>query len=321
MENNLEQKLTQLLQYIDVSLIDYEIIIVDNLHNALERQTLHQILENEYAVTILQIADNCEELKAINLGVAQAIGDYILVLNPLNEPNGVFDKLIANCISGAEVVLVREDATQQTPMRKILSRTYHRLLKEGLPPHSTLPNLLCINRAVALYVKKNINKNIRLNELSLHGFHTVTVSYDPSNRGRSKRHIASEISRGLTTLIEFSNKPRILIRLLLVISIIVSAALLVGTAYIWQFSSQTQWLVAVTQSIVLFCFALLLACVSEYLFRVHGVKSSVNKPRIESIKQSENMLHDDLLNVKTLRNNLTGSTKRSNNYENAEETT
>lgn len=304
-----------------MSLTDYEIIIVDNLQNKLDRQTLHQILENEYAVTILQIADTCEELKAINLGVAQAIGDYVLVMKPLNEPNGIFDKLIANCMSGAEVVLVRDDVPQQNPIRKILSRTYHRLLKEGLPLHSTLPNLLCINRAVALYVKRNITKNIRLNELSLHGFNAVTVSHDRSNRSRSKRHIVSEISRGLTTLVEFSNKPKILIRVLLLLSIMISVVLVVGTAYFWEFSNQTQWLVAVTQSVVLFCFALLLACVTEYLFRVHGAKSTVNKPRIESITQSEKMLHDDLLNVKTLQNNLSSSAKRSNKYENAEETT
>ncbi len=256
----------------------YEVILVNNgctddtkakvaaLQKRLPNLTLYN-LANKYSMAIATIA-----------GLDHAIGDYVIVLDPRQDPPDLVTALIRVALDENDIVYAvsRERAAAKTLYYRVENwflRALGRLNHIRLPP--ALSSARLFSRRALNFILKAVDRH-RILSLApaLSGYNIERIVYDPepvAQAGGGGLNWAYSIYRAVELTLSLSPKP---LRLVSIVSVGVSMLTVIYSIYVVIYwltheSVAAGWASLSLQISVLFFFlSLVLAVMSEYMQQI-----------------------------------------------------
>jgi glycosyltransferase involved in cell wall biosynthesis len=163
--------------------------------------------------TLVDLSRNFGHQAAISAGLAHADGDAVVIMDgDLQDPPEVIPDLIAAWRSGAKVVRAERRSRQDTGLRAVGFRVFHRLfaLLSDMPiaSHTGVFSLLD-RQAVREFNQLRENNRFIPGLRDWLGFEQATVVYDRSSRaaGEPKQTLRRLVRYAMDAVFSFSYKP------------------------------------------------------------------------------------------------------------------
>lgn len=163
--------------------------------------------------TLVDLSRNFGHQAAISAGLAHADGDAVVIMDgDLQDPPEVIPDLVAAWRSGAKVVRAERRSRQDTGLRAVGFRVFHRLfaLLSDMPiaSHTGVFSLLD-RQAVREFNQLRENNRFIPGLRDWLGFEQATVAYDRSSRaaGEPKQTLRRLVRYAMDAVFSFSYKP------------------------------------------------------------------------------------------------------------------
>lgn len=224
---------TDTLDLVKAHYTDYELVIVANgLHDD-DVEKLQPLLTLYPCIRIIRLARTYNQEVATFAAVESAIGDYVVVASPLNDPPKVILQLVTALETGNDIVFGVSDVPLPYPILAQLGRKWFfwysgHYLEIDIPLNATY--LMGMNRRAvnALTQIKGQHRHIRHISAKV-GFKTDILNYTPNfEHGFAKRGFFKSANLALEIAVSYSRHP---LRLMSKLSLIVSGLNLAFAAY------------------------------------------------------------------------------------------
>jgi len=236
----------------------FELIFVDDCSPQNDWQQIVQLARQDSRIQGLQLSRNCGQHFAIQAGLRQATGDWVVVMDcDLQDPPEAIPELYRAALQGFDLVQARRKLRQDTWIRRTVSRCYCRIFNflSERNMDSDIANFCLMKRDVVAAVSQFCERNQNLPMfLELVGFHKQVVDVPHCSRfsGQSAYSLARLYRLGLGVMVAHSNRP---LRLSIQFGLLLSAgAVLFGLftlgRYFWLSSVPEGW----TTLALLLCF-------------------------------------------------------------------
>lgn len=236
----------------------FELIFVDDCSPQNDWQQIVQLARQDSRIEGLQLSRNCGQHFAIQAGLRQATGDWVVVMDcDLQDPPEAIPELYRAALQGFDLVQARRKLRQDTWIRRTVSRCYCRIFNflSERNMDSDIANFCLMKRDVVAAVSQFCERNQNLPMfLELVGFHKQVVDVPHCSRfsGQSAYSLARLYRLGLGVMVAHSNRP---LRLSIQFGLLLSAgAVLFGLftlgRYFWLSSVPEGW----TTLALLLCF-------------------------------------------------------------------
>ena len=274
----IEPYVARLIEILRADFEFYEVILINNgcadntqakvaaLQTRLPNLTLYN-LANKYSMAIATIA-----------GLDHAIGDYVIVLDPRQDPPSLVLELIRIALDEKDIVyaVTRERAAAKTFYFKMEERFLNalgRLNHTRLPP--ALSSARLFSRRALNFVLKAVDRHRILSVApALSGYSIERIIYDPepvANSGGGGLNWFYSVYRAAELTLSLSPKP---LRLVSIFSVGISLLTVIYSVYVVMYwltheTVAAGWASLSLQISVLFFFlSLVLAVMSEYMQQI-----------------------------------------------------
>lgn len=223
---------TETLDLLKAHYTDYELVIVGNgLHDD-DIEKLQPMLAIYPCIRIIRLARTYNQEVATFAAVESAIGDFVVVASPLNDPPEVILQLVGT-LETNDIVFGVSDVPLPYPILAQLGRKWFfwysgHYLEIDIPVNATY--LMGMNRRAvnALTQIKGQHRHIRHISAKV-GFKTTTLTYTPNfKNGFERRGFLKSANLALEIAVSYSRHP---LRLMSKVSLIVSGLNLAFAAY------------------------------------------------------------------------------------------
>lgn len=303
LEVEITSRLFDIQNMLEDNFTDYEILIVSKgpYNNLPKNSVLDNILDSVSSVRYIQLSGLTHDDVAWAAGLENAIGDFVVMYDYLNDPVEVILQSVEECKRGYDVVV--GVSNQPLPFGyRLIRNTVSSILKAidyHLPPNST--TLRCLSRravnAVTATGRFHHQFYLRIQKT---GYPSSNLTYKPVNEGGVKRSIMDGF-RNLVRLMVFnSSRP---LRWMSVVGTVgsLSAFLFAIYSVLVNFINGhvvEGWTTTILFMSVLFMLQfIMLAFFGEYLGRLLGERSEQAAYSIVFEKNSSVMLNQDRVNV------------------------
>lgn len=256
----------------------YEVILVNNGstdHTQVKVAALQTRLPN---LALFNLANKYSMAIATIAGLDHAIGDYVIVLDPRQDPPGLVRELIRVALDEKDIVygVTRERTAAKTvyyKMEEQFLKALGRLNHIRLPP--ALSSARLFSRRALNFILKAVDRH-RILSLApaLSGYSIEKIVYDPepvADSGGGELNWLYSAYRAVDLTLSLSPKP---LRLVTIVSVGVSFVTVIYSIYvvIYWFTHESVasgWASLSLQISVLFFFlSLVLAVMSEYMQQI-----------------------------------------------------
>ncbi len=190
---------------------DYEIVLVDN--NSADNADIYRRLTSEGGapnVQIYQLMKTVDFEIAAWAGVANSLGDWVLVFDPFSEDLSSLSDALAAAVGGRDLVLL----VNTTPRASFVARTLQSLYAimfrslSGVDLKAEAAHHRLISKRVVTYLLQEPDPSHRYRTLpSIAGFAKAIIYYAaPRTQERDRRHL-NDVRRGLRLLLSNSTAP------------------------------------------------------------------------------------------------------------------
>lgn len=142
--------LSSVQKYLEERYTDYEVLLlVKRSAQAVVQSQISDLLEKIPSVRYLQLSNNVPDDVALAAGMENAIGDFIVLFDPVSDPLEIIDQSIETCRSGSDVV-VGTSKTSSTFFYSLIRPLVNWLLSSidyKLPRNAT--SFRCLSRRAA----------------------------------------------------------------------------------------------------------------------------------------------------------------------------
>ena len=251
---------------------DYEILLVDRYSSDGTTERVQQLTRELIGIRYIELASRVHEDVASAAAMENAIGEYVIMMSPREDPVGSVLELVRLCRRGSEIVV----GTAPYPrtfgyrmVRPLISWVLHGIGYD-LPRNAT--NLRCMSRKVVNAVMQTGRFHHQFPvRISKTGYPQTVFAYTLKPGGRSRRTLAQGLRAGMHLLVFNSTRP---LRWVTGLGLVGSLAAFVFSAYsvlVRLFVSQIVpgWTTTVVFSSFLFMLLfIILAFLGEYLGRL-----------------------------------------------------
>lgn len=221
------------IELLKQSFADYELVITANGLSDDEVAQLSELLVKQPCIRIVRLARKYSQEVSTFAAVESAIGDYVIVTSPLNDPPEVIPQLVDKLSAGDDIVFGVSQIPLPYPVLAQLGRRWFfwysgHYLEIDIPINATY--LMGMNRRAvnALTQVKGQYRHIRHISARV-GFKSSTLPYMPDlSHGLAKRGFFKSASLALEIAVSYSRHP---LRLMSKLSLIVSGLNLAFAAY------------------------------------------------------------------------------------------
>jgi hypothetical protein len=262
---------------------DYELIVIDNGSED-DTVTVLKDLAGPSGIPNLQVftlTSQVDNDSASWAGVENAIGDYVMVVDPLLDDLNFAPTLLDQAAIGADVVFVKnEKQILQSCFYRLLSGAFNVIYKSlnGVDLSKDAPPFRLMSRKVVNFILQNPQPHVAYRHLpATAGFSRCNLSYSSEPSGQGKKRIWGSVARGVTLIVSTTNAP---MRIATLASLAAAAAnglysIFVVSVGIQDSNLAPGWAsLSLQQSSMYFTFALVLYIFGEYLLRVLNLSNS-----------------------------------------------
>ena len=289
---NQEKKLESILQEatgsISPTVADYEIIIVDNASED-ESVTVLKHLTGKAGFPNLQVFSLTKEVSddtAAWVGLENALGDFVAVIDPLNDDITFLPKMLEKAVSGSDVVFANnQQRPRQSYSYRMAYAAFNSLYKlfNGIHLAKEAPQYRLLSRRVVNFILQHPQPAVTYRHLPASGgFARTNMEYSasPTVTSQSEKNLFDSVDRGMRLLVSTTQTP---MRLVTSISLFGAASNLLYSIYvvavgILKIDVAPGWVsLSLQQSGMFFLISLVLLVLGEYI--LHMASLSNEGPR------------------------------------------
>ena len=237
-EHVIGETVKKIVGILDLSSIDYEIVVVNDGSMDQTLAVLRKI-KPKYGIRIIDFCENVGHMCAIRAGLEASIGNYVATIDAdLQDPPEYLPEMFSKLLKSKDSILnrydvvqaFRQDRTQDTRFKRISADLYYKLVRKltgiSVIPHAAdfrIMNRAVVDKLLLLPEKKLV---LRLVIPSL-GFKILPFPIVRAARfaGKTKYTISKMFSLAIDSIISFTYKP---LRILALFGFLTSGFLLCG---------------------------------------------------------------------------------------------
>ncbi|MDB5988710.1 MAG: glycosyl transferase [Herbaspirillum sp.] len=293
---------------IDISCLvsDYEFIVVDNASSDDSIAVLKR-LTGERGQANLQIYALTKEVDtdtASWVGLENALGDYVAVIDPLADDIGYLPEMLDKAASGADVVFAnnRQKAKQSLAYRTAYA-IFIRLYKwfNSIHLSKEAPQYRVLTKRVVNFILQHPQPAITYRHLPASGgFAKVNLDYDSKPLSARPKRLGESIDRGIKLLVSTTRAP---MRLVTALSLFGASANVLYTIYVVAIAFLKKdvapgWIsLSLQQSGMFFLISLVLLVLGEYILHMTSLSNEGPLYHVGQEFTSARMTRNEKLNI------------------------
>lgn len=264
---------------------DYELIIVDNASTDQSVARLRTLI-SQASIPNVQVYSLTKEVDtdtASWVGLENALGDYVAVLDPLKDDISFLPQMLAQTAAGAEVVFAKNiEKPRQNLVYSAACGIFHWLysLFSGIHLEKEAPQYRILSKRVVNFILQHPQPALTYRHLpATGGFDRVNMDYRSRPHATQAKKLGESIHRGLRLLVSTTQAP---MRIVTFLSLFGAAANLAYSVYvvavgIFKTDVAPGWIsLSLQQSGMFFLISLVLLVLGEYI--LHMAKTSTEGP-------------------------------------------
>lgn len=304
--HSLEATLVHAASVIAALASDFELIIVDNASEddsvaALKRLTAEDGLANlqVYALTQEVDADT-----ASWVGLENALGDVVVVIDPLNDDVAFIAQMIERAMAGADVVFANN---AQKPPQSLAYRcafaVFHWLYQRFNGIHLAIeaPQYRLLGKRVINFILQHPHPAMSYRHLpATGGFARASLSYSAAPKATRPKHLRDSIDRGVRLLVSTTRAPMRLVTALSLFGAVSNLLYCVYVVAIALFKTEVApgWVsVSLLQSSMFFLISLVLLVLGEYILNMASLSNEGPLYHVGQEFTSARMTRREKLNI------------------------
>lgn len=285
---------------------DYELIVVDNASTDDSIARLQELssLDGLPNLQVYALTKEVDRDTAAWVGLENALGDFIGVLDPLQDDVNVIANMLEEATRGADVVFANntQKSTQSWAYRAAFA-AFNGMYKyfNGLHLSREAPLCRLLSRTVVNFILQHPSPEISYRHLpATGGFARSYLSYESLPKTPEKKSVREAINRGMKLLVSTTRAPMRLVTLLCLFGAMANLVYSLYVLMVGVLKSDVTpgWTsLSLQQSGMFLLISLVLLILSEYI--MHMVSLSSDGPSYHIAKEfaSAKMSRNERLNI------------------------
>jgi glycosyltransferase involved in cell wall biosynthesis len=207
--NSAAEYLESLQQYLEQCFSDYEIIIIDQDTPLFPVLNKKEILKSIPSIRWIKLAFPVETDVALNVGIENSIGDYVVFLRASVDPIDIISDMVKQCSQGSDVIVgvaEQERTIGYKFIRKLSNKLLH-AINYHIPKNATPVRCLSRKAINTILTTGKVNHQFFI-KIANTGYPTQNFEYQLlKNNHLKKRTLVSGIKQSLHLMIFNSTKP------------------------------------------------------------------------------------------------------------------
>lgn len=289
---------------------DYELIIVDN---ASSDQSIAELkkLTGENGASNLQVYALTKEVDPETgywVGLENALGDFVLVIDPLLDDIHFLPMMLEHAVSGADVVFAgNEQQPQQSLVYRFAFSAFNRLYKwlNGIRLDKEAPQYRVLSKRVVNFILQHPNPAITYRHLPASGgFAKTNLTYSAPPKVKHVKHLGNSIDRGMRLLASTTKAP---MRIVTALSLFGAMANLFYSLYVvlvglFKPHVAEGWVsLSLQMSGMFFLLSMVLLVLGEYILNMVSLSNEGPLYHVGQEFTSARMTHHEKLNVEAIK--------------------
>lgn len=301
-----EQIIAELAGAVSSLVSDYELTIVDNASNDQSISVL-KTLTGENGLPNLQVYALTKEVDADTaswVGLENALGDFVVVIDPLVDDIGFLPQMLDQAASGADVVFASND---QKPAQSITYRVafliFNGLYKlfNGIHLAKEAPQYRVLSKRVVNFILQHPQPAITYRHLPASGgFAKANLTYSAKPKISHTKYLGNSIDRGMRLLVSTTHTP---MRLVTSLALFGAFANIVYSIYVvaiglLKANVAPGWIsLSLQQSGMFFLISLVLLVLGEYILNMVSLSNDGPLYHVGQEFTSARMTRREKLNI------------------------
>lgn len=279
---SIEKILFNMTEILGCLVSDYEIIIVDNASDDNSVATLKKLTE-ENGLPNLQVYALTKEVDpdtASWVGLENALGDYIAVLNPLTDDITFLPQMLEKAAQGADVVFATNDKKPpQTWAYRCAYFIFNRFYKlfNGVDLIKEAPPYRLLSKKLVNFILQHRQPAVAYRHLpATGGFIRVNLNYSATPTITHTKKLGESIDRGMRLLVSTTRAPMRLVTTLSLFGAIANLIYSIYVVVIGLFDPHVApgWVsLSLQQSGMFFLISLVLLVLGEYILHMTSLSN------------------------------------------------
>lgn len=285
---------------------DYELIIVDNASTDRTVLRLRDLISQSTLpnVQVYSLIKEVDTDTASWVGLENALGDYVAVLDPLKDDISFLPEMLAHTSTGAEVVFAKNiEKLRQGIIYTAAHAVFNQLFKifSGVHLDKEAPQYRLLSKRVVNFILQHPQPALTYRHLpATGGFVRANMEYRSPPHAAQAKKLGASIHRGLRLLVSTTQAPMRIVTLLSLFGAVANLLYSVYVVAIGVFKTNVApgWIsLSLQQSGMFFLISLVLLVLGEYI--LHMAKASSDGPLYHVGQEftSAHMTRHDKLNL------------------------
>lgn len=312
--DHIEKLLSDAATVIAPLVSDYELIVVDNASEDMSVATLKKLtLENGHPnLQIYALTKQVSEDIASWVGLENALGDYVAVIDPLLDDIGFLPQMLDKVASEADVVFANNrQKPAQNVIYKIAYTVFDGLYKwfNGIHLAKEAPQYRILSKKVVNFILQHPQPAITYRHLpATGGFARINLDYSAAPKISNQKHLGSSIDRGMRLLVSTTQAP---MRLVTSLCLFGAGANLVYSVYVLAIAFlkadvAAGWVsLSLQQSGMFFLLSLVLLVLGEYILHMTSLSNEGPLYHVGQEFTSARMTRREKLNIEVMTTEAT----------------
>lgn len=279
---HIQQLLSDAVTEVSSLVRDYELIVVDNASEDDTVATLKK-LTGEHGLPNLQVYALTKEVDvdtASWVGLENALGDFVAVIDPFADDIGFLDKMLAKASCGADVVFAsNEQKTSQGLAYGAACAVFNTFYQwfNGIHLAKEAPLYRVLSKRVVNCILQHPQPSLTYRHLpATGGFARVNLSYSATPKLSRRKRLGESIDRGMRMLVSTTRTP---MRLVTSLSLFGAASNLMYSIYVvaiglLKTDVAPGWIsLSLQQSGMFFLVSLVLLVLGEYILSMASLSN------------------------------------------------
>jgi len=188
---------------------DYEVLLIEDQKHCLNHERLAELLQEADSIRMLELAYSVSQEVAMTIGLETAIGDFVVLFDPEQDPVETIDAVVDQGLAGSDVVVGVASNARRGILYRITRPAAESLLRSigyNLPRNAT--TLRCLSREAIQASTKGRNYHHRLfMRISQCGLRIDPLVYEIIEPGRARKTFADGLKDAMRILVFNSTTP------------------------------------------------------------------------------------------------------------------